>query len=920
MISEFIFFEEDATKEEKRHYVNLKIEIRELLKNDFNRKIVSEILLDLRKDVSGSARKRLFELYKDFGLHSVSYKKLKSWRWEQVSQGIQELTQMRVAESYGFITRFINDKRPTIRKQAEIAVVTLKPEGLNYFLDTTKHKISEWQQLKLLEVVRNQPDYLPPSFKIWLTSKNKYVVLFALRLIKYYDQNDANASIIELVKHRNNQIKQEAIACIKTFHIAKAGETLKTVFWKCTADVKIAILDALGSLGCSDDIKFMQLIEKKEINFSVRSKALSSINMISPESILPSEGILDTGNYQIPEDIKPKKMQVMKSERTMEDVIQVNPEVLDPMTTIAQGDTAPSESSQENTEIPTPADAEALDGPEPSGEGPEIWTKNYPPVPEEILEMEIDMEVVPAAWEALDEDAVAEEPREPTETRSMGALDKIENDSAQGDGPSEDMDFDFSVDFLPIVKNLGDPTTLSEIEDESLKVETPLAGIPLIGGEMDTTASPWASDPIEGEAAGLGIRQEDLNFIPIVVENDHKASVAGGEKEIDLSEFEVTAQEVTPTPLPMSAEPILDVLGLEVDFEEIEASRDIPSPVETGPADILDLPVEMEGLNVPPAIMGKEGIDIWELEVVWEEIVGVDRESLWNIEVEHETLFAEGGIGDQELPRWILEEISGPSVPGKDQGGIKMEGPEWESKESKMIDELEAWIKLIPAPEYYENEIEGHMQLLDDIELFGDEREVPLLQELMEKEDRQVAQLRIRDIMSRFSGQSQETENDPEILTMDESRATYSIFEEFFRPCDTESKLILLDEIAHIGDEKELYFLERLLEDSEPRIRQTASKVLETLRERLSLSKTALEEADLVYDETDFDRRAAAGFGQLLDEMEIAPSIAPSIFDIGFELSEDFGGNGKSDTKPDGESLLTWFCPFSKKTKSKGNG
>ncbi|HIE31245.1 MAG TPA: hypothetical protein EYP67_02535, partial [Methanosarcinales archaeon] len=110
MISEFLFLEEDASKDEKSNFVTLKIEIRQLLKDDFNREVLSETLMDLRKDLTGDTQKRLFKLYQDLGLHKDAFKKLKSWRWEVISKGILELTQMQVAESYGFITKFINDK------------------------------------------------------------------------------------------------------------------------------------------------------------------------------------------------------------------------------------------------------------------------------------------------------------------------------------------------------------------------------------------------------------------------------------------------------------------------------------------------------------------------------------------------------------------------------------------------------------------------------------------------------------------------------------------------------------------------------------------------------------------------------------------------------------------------------------------
>ena len=298
MICEFLFFEEDGAKEEKINYIDLKIQIRELIKHPFDRTILTAVLLDLRKDVTGKTRTELLRVYQDLELHKDAYKKLKSWRWEIVSKGIYELTQMEVNDSYGLITRFINDKRATIRKQAEIATVSLKHEGINYFLDHTKYKISEWQQLKLLDVVRNKIDYDPPPFRLWLTSKNNHVVLFSLRLIKYYNQNDASASLIQLLRHKNNHIKKEAIFCIRDFNVVDAVPVLKTIFWKCTTDVKMFILEALSQLGTEDDIDFLEDLLTKEVAFTVKGKAISALNTIRPEGVMPSNDILPKEDFE----------------------------------------------------------------------------------------------------------------------------------------------------------------------------------------------------------------------------------------------------------------------------------------------------------------------------------------------------------------------------------------------------------------------------------------------------------------------------------------------------------------------------------------------------------------------------------------------------------------------------------------------
>tara|TARA_R110002167_G_scaffold120166_5_gene297847 strand:+ start:1760 stop:4471 length:2712 start_codon:yes stop_codon:yes gene_type:complete len=903
MISEFIFMEDDATKDEKSHYVDLKIEVRELMKDRFKRKTLSKTLLDLRKDVTGSSQDRLFSLYQDLSLHMESYKKLKSWRWEVISQGIQELTQMQVTDAYVFITKFINDKRGTIRKQAEIAVVTLRPEGLEYFLDTTKNKISEWQQLKLLEVVRNRTDYQPPNFKTWLTSKNKYVVLFALRLINYYDQNDANTSIIELVKHRNDQIKHEAIQCIKAFHLVSALDTLKTVFWKCSVDCKIAILDTLGTLGSEKDIAFMQLIEKKEVSFSVRNKAHSAINMISPESILPTEGIVNADNIKIPADIKISNIEVMKAERSIEDVRESETdveEVVGEMEATNAIATGPKEE-----ELVIPLQEEELD----------------------LLPQEEEMDML-----------------EPEQERESLI------------GPMEQKYF--NTDFLPIVKEDVTENAIAKKIQEATANDLSLLDISVVFEEVIVTLEDIGpQDP----AVIADITEPELyvlNFIPLVVEDTLSSSESTAEcktevpKELkkDIEELEVSFEVVMEKEPSGSTALQDDILDLNVVYlEVVERPVSAAIPDKSKEIDVLSLLVgnEKKEESMLPSIL--------ELEVNAEEVTATESKSLLDIAVIYETISGEDHIDGQQLPDWILDQISDPE--GDIDAKVEMKGLEWESKSESMYNEVKALIRLMPAPIYYEHEIEETMQLLDDIELFGDEREIPLLQELLVKEDHQGNKARIREIMERFSVQwmnhlsNEDTtsnqvkspksntkttagvtmRNEPESETLKtlKNKIQYSVFEELCRTYDTESKLILLDEIVEVGDEKELYFLEQLTQDKDDLLRIKAENVLASLRKRLSDSNAPVN----------IDQKIPDGIEDvvesvpLIDETDLPPTRDASLFNICFdvELPEDPEGAvtpvGPTNEDPipiapttQKPSILERFHRFKNKIIARGNG
>ena len=292
MITRFLFFQQETDSKEREEYIRMKIEIREQLKIPFNREVLTEVLMDLRKDVTGKTRTRLMGLYQDLGLHQDAFAKLKSTRWEKVSQGIIELTEMRVDQAYHIVKKRINDKKSVIRRQAQLAIVNLRPEGLRYVLDTARHRISEWQQLKLMELLNQKQDFDPPRFRDWLISENEDVVLFALRLIRHYRQSDASRAIITLLQHRSPEIQVAALECIREFRFSEARTALKQHFENATSEIKVLILDTLWEVVTEDDLIWLQNRAAKDRSFLVRSKAGMLINALKPETILPTKDIL----------------------------------------------------------------------------------------------------------------------------------------------------------------------------------------------------------------------------------------------------------------------------------------------------------------------------------------------------------------------------------------------------------------------------------------------------------------------------------------------------------------------------------------------------------------------------------------------------------------------------------------------------
>ncbi|MFX0557014.1 HEAT repeat domain-containing protein [Maribacter sp. CXY002] len=722
IISEFLFYDEKGDKIEKINYIGLKIQVRELIKNTFDRKVLTEILMDLRKDVSGATRTELFHIYQDLELHKDAYKKLKSLRWEIVSKGIYELTQMHVEESYGYITKFINDKRPTIRKQAEIATVTLKEEGIAFFLDHTKFKISEWQQLKLLDVVRNIEDLQPPSFRLWLTSKNNHVVLFSLRLIKYFNQNDASASLIQLLNHKNHTIKREAITCIKEFNVKEAIPELKQIFGPCNTDSKLFILDAISTLGNESDLEFLKQVEKTDRDFTVRNKAVRAINTICPESILPTKDIVPT--IAEIEDINAND----SSGTSIEHLENIEYHSL--QSDIKRDNTLGVHSSSELESIGQEVDDE----------------------PDTITKDTIDLEDINVlADEVLIDEQDIELPVE-LSIEDIGFLPIVTDSITAGNGQTTEVD---DETFGNVPNSDHDTKGKIEVETKEWNGALNLNFLPIIVGEEVLTNT-----------------IEDLEVI-------HETIIVAPSEDIDINELEVIYEIVR------AANPVLNVTDRVDDQTNIFTK------------DNIDLNVHKLEVNYEEISCNEEAKEETEIFLDW---------TLFSDLEESEPL--EITTSKVEIETTIEKSVKIPET-------------------TKDI--------TIPKAIFFEDDVLEKLVLLEDISDLGDHREIPLLKLMLLDEKSNPVKQRINDLIQRFTVNF----DGVTYFKITDLEPSYSVFQELFEKSDFESKILLLDEIAQIGDEKELPLLNELVNGNNKIIAKKAAMVTTALHKRLAAIQAA---------------------------------------------------------------------------------
>ncbi len=117
----------------------------------------------------------------------------------------------------------------------------------------------------------------------WLYSKNDSVVLFTLKLVRIYNQYEAQEAIKALFNHSNTEIRVEAINIVTHLGIYEAVEIIKTDLFSRSLDEQIAFFKMMEEMAMPDDIPFIKEHIQHE-NFYIRVSVMKIMNLITVDT------------------------------------------------------------------------------------------------------------------------------------------------------------------------------------------------------------------------------------------------------------------------------------------------------------------------------------------------------------------------------------------------------------------------------------------------------------------------------------------------------------------------------------------------------------------------------------------------------------------------------------------------------------
>ena len=277
LITQIIIDESGATDEQLK-------ELKKLIQTPLARRYMMEELIKSKQNHSGFVSEKIVEIYLGLGLNKYSIEKIRpNKNWYVKSRGIQELYMMDQKKCYSEIYDYTNATNEYVRNEAQIGMIRLIGFKGLHFLEAVTQPITDWQQLKLLEQLKQFPEKSDISEDIptWLSSTNHTVVIFALRLCYEYQYFQLSRDIEYCLKHESQAVRSKAVEVLIRLENNRTPKLLLQYFDSASTKNQLKILDAMSQLATeAESEKLIQLLDNP--NNSVKLKAaIALVNCFS---------------------------------------------------------------------------------------------------------------------------------------------------------------------------------------------------------------------------------------------------------------------------------------------------------------------------------------------------------------------------------------------------------------------------------------------------------------------------------------------------------------------------------------------------------------------------------------------------------------------------------------------------------------
>ncbi|MEM8966791.1 MAG: HEAT repeat domain-containing protein [Bacteroidota bacterium] len=246
-----------------------------------NQQVLTDIILNLKKSLTGAAQDQLLELAYALGLPEYAQKKLRQQSFNIRTQGLHEVTAMQInsTEIRNEIEVLQQVDTSPINQEVILALTKLESAPNLGFLNKLTTPLSEWLQIRLHHHLRSLERHQLPDFSQWLDSTNESVVLFALRMTAEFKQYAASQKVLNQLNGSLVPILIETIKTVTKLKLEEAIPSLTNLIQHENTDVQLASLEAVGELGNSQQLATLSSLHEHP-NYWVRRATATAVTQL----------------------------------------------------------------------------------------------------------------------------------------------------------------------------------------------------------------------------------------------------------------------------------------------------------------------------------------------------------------------------------------------------------------------------------------------------------------------------------------------------------------------------------------------------------------------------------------------------------------------------------------------------------------
>ncbi|GHB50400.1 HEAT repeat domain-containing protein [Mongoliitalea lutea] len=260
-------------------------------------------IIDLDRNFKGEVTSKLLSIYFKLGLQDYTLALVKSPFWFYKTKGLYYWRELKYGGKLSLVKKLITSKNPNLRSSALITYISLAEDGPLSVLEEYTESISLVEALNILEIIQRKKIKKPPNLASWLNFKEPSQLIFAVKLIVYYNDLSSADEVVKLLHAENPKVRLAAFEACRRLFLVEAEPILRSRFAEESEENQLEIIKTLSEIGSEDAATFLLDL--------IQSPQTSEVVIASMYALSSLDGDFEQRSFESNESLKAAKAHVL---------------------------------------------------------------------------------------------------------------------------------------------------------------------------------------------------------------------------------------------------------------------------------------------------------------------------------------------------------------------------------------------------------------------------------------------------------------------------------------------------------------------------------------------------------------------------------------------------------------------------------